>query len=615
MKTLYRNDTEDMAASFNGAAIHCENIEGFSVSTSFTDTTPVDGDTFVSGVLEIQTLTFPSKAGTTHRDYIVCYDQAGVSYAVSLQKPVAEIQTLTFPTKAGAANGDYIVVQDTVGTKYAVALTKPVAEVQTLTFPALLGATDGDYVILQDTTGGKWAVAMDTTGLAAATPTGAAWAAISAGRKVYYDFSGGTTAASMAAKAELAFNSLTGFSAVITSDDSASDGTMLMTSIIKAPVTDPAPHNADDTGVGSILGVQTTGGVAAQTPTGAAWVAATYKGLADISADTTAAQVAARAETALNLLTGFTAAITSDDSAANGTMLLTQALKAPVVDPVPHTYNESGAGSISGVQSTGGVAIASPTGVAWTAATYKGNADISSDTTAANVAARAETAFNALMGFTAAITSNDGAADGTMLFTQIIRGPVTNPVPKTFNDSGAGSIAGVQTTGGVTSDVNLTSNVITIASAATTPLYTGLKIRLTTSSSLPTGLSTGVDYYVIYVSDTTYKLATTAQNALDGVAIDITDYGVGTQTLDIRVALTGALTLQASNNAFLDNVNNEEDPDAIWTEITGSSVSVTTTGTHIWNVADCYYKAARVVWTATAGIGDYVSYTFAKGPY
>ncbi len=388
-----------------------------------------------------------------------------------------------------------------------------------MTFPALAGATDGDYVVVQDTTGTKWAVAMDTTGLAAATPTGAAWVAVGASKKVYYDFSGAVTAAQMAAKAELAFNSLTGFSAVITTDDSAADGTMLLTSIIKAPVVNPVLENADDSGVGSILGVQTIGGVAAQTPTGAAWTAATYKGLADISADSTAAQVAARAETAWNLLTGFTTAI----------------------------------------------------------------------------------------------TSNDGAANGTMTFTQTIRGPTTNPVPKSYNDGGVGSILGVQSTAGVTSAVNVTDNEITLADAS--DYWTGLKVRLTTTTTLPSGFSAGVDYYVIAVDATHIQLASSLVNAGNGTEIDIADYGAGTATIVITDTLTGTLKLQASNNAFADNTGNQLNADAVWVDIPGSSIAVATSATQIWNVSDVYYKSVRVVWTHTVNGGNYTAIVYAKSTY
>lgn len=77
--------------------------------------------------------------------------------------------------------------------------------------------------------------------------------------------------------------------------------------------------------------------------------------------------------------------------------------------------------------------------------------------------------------------------------------------------------------------------------------------------------------------------------------------------------LTGAFKLQASNNAFLDNVNNNENPDAVWVDITGSEVAVAGAGTQFWNVADVYYRAFRINWNQTAGTGSATAYIHAKG--
>lgn len=610
MKILTRTDTEALVDSFNSDPIHLEHMNGFSVAASWTDTTAGD-DTAVSGVLEVQTLTFDTKANSGHQDFVVVADQAGLEYGVYLNKHAAEVQTLTFPDKATAANGDYVVVEDTAGVQYAVALTKPVAEVQTLTYTNVAGTTDGDFIIVEDTAGVKYALAADTTGGALVTPAGPLWTA--ANHKALIDISAAADAAAVAALMEVGWNALTGFTAAITTDDTAADGSMTLTSVAKAPVVNPVPKNFDESGAGSILGVQTTGGVAAQTPTGAAWTAATHKGLADISADTTAAQVAARAETAFNALTGFTAAITSDDTAANGTMTLTQAIEGPVDNPVPKDFNDAGAGTITGVQTTAGFADAAPSGAIWTAlnAARKGEADISGDTTAAQVAARVETALNALTGFTAAVTTDDSAANGTMTLTQTIRGPVTNPVPKNAAESGAGSIAGVETTAGVTSKINPTDDTIELGAHG---FHAGLKFQLTTTGVLPAGLSLATDYYAIVVDDDHIKVAASLADALAETEIDITDFGTGTLTADVSDDLTGTFKLQASNNAFLqEGWNNQENPDATWVDISGSSVNVTTSGSQIWNVSDVYYSAARVVWTRSVGIGTYTAHITAKG--
>lgn len=58
------------------------------------------------------------------------------------------------------------------------------------------------------------------------------------------------------------------------------------------------------------------------------------------------------------------------------------------------------------------------------------------------------------------------------------------------------------------------------------------RIQLTTTTTLPGGLSTATDYYVIKVTDTTCKLATSYANAVAGIAINITDAGTGTHTIN-----------------------------------------------------------------------------------
>ena len=72
-----------------------------------------------------------------------------------------------------------------------------------------------------------------------------------------------------------------------------------------------------------------------------------------------------------------------------------------------------------------------------------------------------------------------------------------------------------------TSSANIPSNILT-----------GTRVRLTTTTTLPGGLATATDYYVIRVSDTTFKLATSYANAVAGTAINITDAGTGTHTVN-----------------------------------------------------------------------------------
>lgn len=62
-------------------------------------------------------------------------------------------------------------------------------------------------------------------------------------------------------------------------------------------------------------------------------------------------------------------------------------------------------------------------------------------------------------------------------------------------------------------------------------ILTGTRVRLTTTTTLPAGLALATDYYVIRLSDSTFKLASSYANALAGTAIDITDAGTGVHTI------------------------------------------------------------------------------------
>jgi hypothetical protein len=55
---------------------------------------------------------------------------------------------------------------------------------------------------------------------------------------------------------------------------------------------------------------------------------------------------------------------------------------------------------------------------------------------------------------------------------------------------------------------------------------------LTTTTTLPAGLSLATDYFIIKVSDTTCKFATSYANAVAGTAIDITSTGTGVHTIN-----------------------------------------------------------------------------------
>lgn len=77
-------------------------------------------------------------------------------------------------------------------------------------------------------------------------------------------------------------------------------------------------------------------------------------------------------------------------------------------------------------------------------------------------------------------------------------------------------------------DVNTSNEQITVT--ANEELITGRKVQLTTTGTLPTGLSLATDYYIIKVDATHIQLASSLANAVAGTAINITAAGSGTNT-------------------------------------------------------------------------------------
>jgi hypothetical protein len=132
-------------------------------------------------------------------------------------------------------------------------------------------------------------------------------------------------------------------------------------------------------------------------------------------------------------------------------------------------------------------------------------------------------------------------SSGTVLF--YIKGSAGFPVVVALADVVA------STTGSVSSSalrfegraaLNIAASSETFTAAAGTDLLTvarvyltGEKVRVTTTNTLPAPLAINTDYYVIYISDTTIKLATTLANAYAGTEIDITTAGVGVHTIHL----------------------------------------------------------------------------------
>lgn len=136
--------------------------------------------------------------------------------------------------------------------------------------------------------------------------------------------------------------------------------------------------------------------------------------------------------------------------------------------------------------------------------------------------------------------------------------------------------------GGLASDIDISNDLITHASHGFT---TALKVLVSTPSvnSIPTGLVWGTTYFAIPVTDNTYKLASTANNAVAGTAVDITALP-GTSTMTVTpLALSGAPSFkwQASND------------NSSWSDLVVSSVTYSASGNTLWDFGDFNYRYLR----------------------
>src|SRR5574343_697433 len=94
-------------------------------------------------------------------------------------------------------------------------------------------------------------------------------------------------------------------------------------------------------------------------------------------------------------------------------------------------------------------------------------------------------------------------------------------------------------------DINAGNDTI---SEANHGLNTGDKIQLSTDGTLPSALSPATDYWVIRVSSSLFKLASSAVNAEKGIAIDIAADGSGNHTLTSQEVARRALDVYMMNS-------------------------------------------------------------------
>jgi len=144
-------------------------------------------------------------------------------------------------------------------------------------------------------------------------------------------------------------------------------------------------------------------------------------------------------------------------------------------------------------------------------------------------------------------------------------------------------------------DVTIAADTITLTAHG---LTTGALGRLTSTGTLPAGLSLATDYFVIVVDANTVELATSLANALAGTQVDITDAGTVSATNTFTpTALAGAVTFQAS----VDKINWETLASPASNAFTGSESTLVV-------LADTYYAYVRVAVSVTAGACNFVAH-------
>ncbi len=159
--------------------------------------------------------------------------------------------------------------------------------------------------------------------------------------------------------------------------------------------------------------------------------------------------------------------------------------------------------------------------------------------------------------------------------------------------SGASALIALATTplaGGTDGEVDVPDSTLSIPSHGFT---TGLKIRLTTTGTLPAPFLTGTDYFVIVIDADTIQLASSLVNAVAETFIVIVDDGAdGSVNTVTAIALSGvSVTFKKSN----DRIN--------WVNIQ-SATTITVDGSVMLSQPNVSYRYFKAVKALTAGVVD-----------
>lgn len=129
-----------------------------------------------------------------------------------------------------------------------------------------------------------------------------------------------------------------------------------------------------------------------------------------------------------------------------------------------------------------------------------------------------------------AVTAAAGMAPGTLVVWDVIGYYRVTTVTTATAQATTNTIS----TRTATFTVDASIDICTYTSTTSIPsnILVGTRVRFTTTTTLPAPLATATDYYVIKVTDSTFKVATSYANAIAGTAINLTDAGTGTHTIN-----------------------------------------------------------------------------------
>ena len=138
-------------------------------------------------------------------------------------------------------------------------------------------------------------------------------------------------------------------------------------------------------------------------------------------------------------------------------------------------------------------------------------------------------AYNKYLINGSAVTAATTTVPGTLTLVDVVGFYRKTSVTNTTDETTTNTLSQNDT---FTANAGTDTCTYTSTNSIPSNLLTGTRVRLTTTTTLPGNLSLATDYYLIKVSDTSFKLAGTYADAAAGNAIDISSAGAGTHTLN-----------------------------------------------------------------------------------